>query len=294
MMNLNYFHKIVFLIFSLAFSLQAYCQKKSNINDKMQDSLSKIEFLGFYNENLHILPEWISFCSNLKEIRFSKTNKLDFYDAVEKLSKLNNLKTLELWGITIKIPNNIQKIKSLTNISFLRECNLDFYDVIEKLSKVNKLSGLDIEYCNLKKLPTNIYKLDNLEALSVNGNDLKSLSDSIIYCKKLSYLTISYNKVVQESLQYVLSNLPNLTILDISHNELKFLPDGICSTKIIILNICDNPIDSLPECLFYSNTLRLFYLDCQYEDVINIKSQMNVKAIKEKMTRTTGRFVEVE
>lgn len=295
MKGTNYLYGLVILVLLTAFGTQAYSQKKNRqaISAYNKDSLAKIEHLGFYEEDFCILPEWVLLCANLKEIRLSKTNNLDFADAFEKLSTLDSLRSIELWGIEMQMPDNVHKLKNLKSIVFKRRCKIDFYDAIEKLSKVEQLRSLDIDNCNLEKLPDNIYKLKKLWSLSLERTNLVSLPDSIIYCSELKHLSLSDNKILEQSLAYALSHLTDLESLWISHNDLSYLPDAICSTKILELDICDNPIDSLPECLFYSETLRWLYLDCHYQDMPKIRSRMNVKAVREKMQGTTGRFVDV-
>jgi hypothetical protein len=290
----RYHLKLILLAFIVVCIMQSCSVKKFRQSDHVytKESLSRMEHIVIYDD-FYKLPEWVLLCANLKTIVFSKTNHLDFSDAFEKLSTLDSLRSIELSGIEMQMPDNVRKLKNLKSIVFKRRCKIDFYDAIEKLSKVEQLRTLYIDNCNLEKIPENIYKLKYLWSLSLERTNLVALPDSIIYCSELKHLSLSDNKISEQSLAFVLSHLTDLESLYLSHNNLSYLPDAICSTKILDLHICDNPIDSLPECLFYSNTLKWLYLDCHYQDMPKIRSRMNVKAIREKMQATTGRFVDV-
>jgi len=114
---------------------------------------------------------------------------------VEELPKaignLKNLQKLGLFGNDIKhLPEEITKLKNLNRIGLDSNHDLDFYDAFEKLSKLPNLNYLNINYYPHDTLPSNIYKLKNIESVSIwnNSKGKLDIDDAIIKLSSLKRL----------------------------------------------------------------------------------------------------------
>uniref|UniRef100_A0A182KB84 RING-type domain-containing protein n=1 Tax=Anopheles christyi TaxID=43041 RepID=A0A182KB84_9DIPT len=95
------------------------------------------------------------------------------------------------------------------------------------------LQSLNLSYNRFKKLPEDIYKLENLRELFLANNALEKLPVSIGRLKKLELLNLSANNLATvEQLAF----MTNLRVLDISNNvRLSQLPSQLAT--------CDNLVD---------------------------------------------------
>ncbi|XP_055608583.1 E3 ubiquitin-protein ligase LRSAM1-like [Uranotaenia lowii] len=101
------------------------------------------------------------------------------------------------------------------------------------LEDLQLLVTLDLASNRFKKLPEDIYKLENLRELIVSNNCLEKLPTTINRLQKIELLDVSSNNL--QSLEQ-LSFMPNLKILNISGNaRLAKLPN--------LLATCDNLVD---------------------------------------------------
>uniref|UniRef100_A0A182R0I0 Uncharacterized protein n=1 Tax=Anopheles farauti TaxID=69004 RepID=A0A182R0I0_9DIPT len=99
------------------------------------------------------------------------------------------------------------------------------------------LQSLNLSYNRLKKLPEDIYKLENLRELFLMNNALEKLPVTIGRLKKLELLNLSANNLTTvEQIAF----MTNLRVLDISGNvRLSQLPNQLAT--------CDNLIDIVLE-----------------------------------------------
>uniref|UniRef100_A0A182NLW7 E3 ubiquitin-protein ligase LRSAM1 n=1 Tax=Anopheles dirus TaxID=7168 RepID=A0A182NLW7_9DIPT len=95
------------------------------------------------------------------------------------------------------------------------------------------LQSLNLSYNRLKKLPEDIYKLENLRELFLMNNALEKLPVTIGRLKKLELLNLSANNLASvEQIAF----MTNLRVLDISGNvRLSQLPNQLAT--------CDNLVD---------------------------------------------------
>ena len=138
-------------------------------------------------------------------------------------------------------------------------------EVFESLSQalqtpesVEKLRLIDIK---LNKIPQEIFQFSNLKQLYLTANQISTLPDSFFYkLPQLEVLDLSHNQLnrmpegltVAKSLQY----------LNLSFNRLGSLPSTISDlSNLQILNISHNPFKALPQEIFYLNYLRRLFLD---------------------------------
>ncbi|XP_078066549.1 transforming growth factor beta activator LRRC32-like [Mustelus asterias] len=131
--------------------------------------------------------------------------------------------------------------------------------------------------------------IPSLKYLNLDGNNITQLAPYTFYQTPLVYLDVSRNKYLEvprqalagleQSLQYLslrwnsiqtskvtLTCLSHLQNLDLSHNQLEFLPDGIGCSPLQILDIRGNNLHVLQDLIIrnVSQTLKTLYLSGNY------------------------------
>ena len=109
----------------------------------------------------------------------------------------------------------------------------EFYSLNEALETPDQVKVLILKKQHLTAVPPQIYKLKNLEKLSLSRNAITTIPDSI-------------------------SILKNLRYIDLSSNNITSLPCALTSLPIDTLILWDNPIYAMDSCF---SILPLKYLD---------------------------------
>ncbi|MCP4762493.1 MAG: hypothetical protein GY870_11995 [archaeon] len=105
------------------------------------------------------------------------------------------------------------------------------------------------------------YNGSEIEGLSLNKCELKSIPEQIKEIKSLQYLSVSSNQI--EIVPEWISDLKLLQNLNFNNNKITQLPTKIgYLQELRFLNILENPLDSLPTSIrqfsdMYSNFKRL-------------------------------------
>ena len=99
---------------------------------------------------------------------------------------------------------------------------------------------------SINSFPPEIFKLNNLEFLDLERNELQKLPNEIVLLTKLQELYLFKNQI--ESLPGNFGNLKNLKILGFASNQLKSFPLELISLeKLEVLDLSDNQISLLPS-----------------------------------------------
>ncbi|CAL1674625.1 unnamed protein product [Lasius platythorax] len=175
-------------------------------------------------------------------------NKIDFIES-DAFEDTNKLVYLNL---------------STNNINYLHP---------ETFEKLQSLRSLDLSFNKLEDVPQISSKTINI--LSLNCNNIKSLiSNAFGQMPKLTKLLLGGNRIVEINVK-AFAQLSLLEILDLSRNELNFLPEEWSEsfTSLKYLNLNDNQFTSL-ESLSLTSALPLMemylamnplkYLDVNY------------------------------
>jgi len=150
----------------------------------------------------------------------------------------------------------------------------------EQIFTLTSLNFLEISKCGLQTLPHGVSQLTSLSNLVLHGNHLRTVPEGIGLLRRLKFLDLSSNELeflpasVGELHELQTLNVGNnrmaelvdpsaivcLHVLDVSHNRLTELPDGICSSQLSLLATIlanNNELESLPEDLHELPSLRL-------------------------------------
>ncbi|XP_073956996.1 FLII actin remodeling protein [Choristoneura fumiferana] len=139
-------------------------------------------------------------------------------------------------------------------------CN-DFSDekFPDAIRYMTGLQWLRLDKTNLNEVPEELGKLMKLENLSIKNNNLEKLFGELTELKCLRSLNVRRNRVKSSGIPAELFHLEELTTLDLSHNRLKAVPEGLDKAKsLLVLNLSHNKIESIPPTLFVQLTDLLF------------------------------------
>ena len=145
----------------------------------------------------------------------------------------------------------------------------------ECLSQMSSLRWIKLSSTQLEKLPSQIADLSKLEHLTLKRNNLNSLEHSTL--KKLPCLrTLNLSRNSLEDLRDpdLFKESDDLNTLDLSHNRLKVVPEGIIKAKsLLVLNLSHNNLESIPSSLLMTCT-DLLTLDASYNDLDALPPQL--------------------
>ena len=152
-------------------------------------------------------------------------------------TKPDTVTQLQLWkcGLT-SLPNELSKFKNLETLG-LNYNNFKNTDLF-RLCEFKKLRILQIDNCNLSKIPESIFCLINLEELSFFNNDISVLPTELFSLTKIRELQLGGNLLTK--LPNEILNLKKLEMLEISgglkRNNIEKLPNNFFK---IMLNLTE-------------------------------------------------------
>ena len=153
------------------------------------------------------------------------------------------------------------KLFTLTSLNFLEISKTPLKSLPEDLGNLVGLTSLVLQNNQIEDLPGTIDKLIKLRTLDLAGNKLEEIPSQICTLTELESLNLSRN---------LLKDIPDvrhmnhLHILDVSHNKLQALPEGITSSSLTVLSQIfanNNEITELPEDLNDLPALKVFHID---------------------------------
>lgn len=123
------------------------------------------------------------------------------------------------------------------------------------------LKWIKLNRTNIDWVPEEMVSLTQLESLSFARNKLVTLHGEIPRMSKLRYLNCRHNNLKNAGIPANLVNHEELLVIDLSHNQLKEVPDELeQSKKLLVLNLSHNFIEVIPAQLFV-NLCDLIFLD---------------------------------
>lgn len=130
------------------------------------------------------------------------------------------------------------------------------------------LKWIRLNKTNIDWIPEELGNLTQLETLSLARNNLVTLHGEISTMSSLHYLNCRYNRIKNSGIpNNTFKSLSELTVVDLSHNQLKEIPPELESNKrLLVLNLSHNQIDSVPTQLFV-NLTELIFLDLSNNEI---------------------------
>ena len=117
------------------------------------------------------------------------------------------------------------------------------------------LHSLKLNHTKCGEFPKKICELSTLSDVSLAHNRLTNVPSDIQQLNELENFVCRDNKINEKRLSKELFNLPKLTVLDLSKNELCGLPDELeLATNLLVLNVAFNEIENLSPQLFVELT----------------------------------------
>lgn len=199
-------------------------------------------------ESLEEVPVWMYHLHGLEELHLNGplTNEVSRSATLESLRELKILQTLTLRCSLMKIPPSVVDVAlQLQRLCIYNEgIKLQAFSSLKKLTN---LVSLELVGCELERIPSAVFSLNNLQELDLKENKLTTVEEilSLQHCQRLVTLRLWHNKIT-----YIpdhISKLHTLETLDISWNKLRKLPSRLFyCTKLRHLDVSHNQLTSLP------------------------------------------------
>jgi len=234
--------------------------------------------------------------SHSEDADHARNPKYDIYshEMVEYITngKLRTRVPIKLAIMQNKVDKILDELLLLTNISIANgsvgwsNLSLTELDIkwISNLSQLMVIKQLNLSKNQLSVLPIRIASyLRKCTRLHLQRNNMDSIPAEILELPLIKELNLSQNKI---------SQLPNvswsasLTQIDLSHNELKTLPDCAtehCSGSITELRLDYNQLKTVPKCVCFLHNLNS--LDVSYNpDILVLPVNLGQLANLENLT----------
>lgn len=252
-------------------------------------SLQHLEELRLCQVPATVLPAWLF---SLPKLRKLEINYMDFKNIRPPLkSGESRLKELEIVGCPFEtLPSDTCTVDSLEIIHIRRDLARAemLKGLPEEFGQLENLRELTIEGCPLEGLPESFGKLRFLEFLKITRDEgffakveprIKELPVSFSELKNLRVLDLSHNQFTE--FPEPITHLEALEELDLSNNEIKNVPKEIKNLKKLKkLNLLSNKITTIPEEIGELESLEYLNLSGNMIEYL-IVSIGNLKNLKE-------------
>lgn len=236
-----------------------YCPAKLQLPalNHLKENL-KVLRLAF--ANLEEVPLWMYTLQGLEELHLNGplTNEVSRSATLESLRELRALRVLTLRSELTKIPPSIVDVAlQLQRLCIYNE-NVKL-QAFSSLKKLTNIVSLELVGCELERIPSAVFSLNNLQELDLRENKLTTVEEilSLQHCQRLATLRLWHNKITY--LPDHISKLHSLEILDVSWNKLRKLPSRLFyCTKLRHLDVSHNQLTSLPPEVGILQSLQFF------------------------------------
>jgi Leucine-rich repeat (LRR) protein len=213
-------------------------------------------------------------CSD--SILYESQLKKDLFKKLQSVNelKIDSCKILNLENNVFSGLNSLKKLKINTkNSEWDATKSLATYP--GSVNGLNELVNLELTDSNIRKISDGFYcSLNNLKVLNLTRNRLESIdnlgfsTNSFLDCggaalQELQTLDISYNQISFIPENWAVSKFRRLQQLNLQHNNISELTGETLAglNSLRILNLSHNLLEQLPNTLFYgSRELREIYL----------------------------------
>lgn len=228
---------------------------KPHIKDKLKSLKPSINQVQLTNGRLKQIPNELKICTNIKYLDLFGNSIQEMPDWFFQFKKLEHL---SLKNNALKeLPTSVFTLESLKYLNLsdnqIREINGHYFSNLIDIEKV------DISYNQITSIPLDRIEYPKCKNLSIKGNRLIKFPTAISDTHTLEKLDLSENKITSID-DDAFDGLENLIELDLSFNELQYLPTSIGKLKNLKrLNLSGNKISSLPK--EFENLTSLEFLD---------------------------------
>ncbi|XP_020033034.1 protein flightless-1 homolog isoform X2 [Castor canadensis] len=141
-----------------------------------------------------------------------------------------------------------ENVKAMTSLRWLKLNRTGLCYLPEELAALQKLEHLSVSHNNLTTLHGELSSLPSLRAIVARANSLKNsgVPDDIFKLDDLSVLDLSHNQLTECPRE--LENAKNMLVLNLSHNSIDTIPNQlfISLTDLLYLDLSENRLESLP------------------------------------------------
>lgn len=216
--------------------------------------------LGVLQERLEVLhltftqaseiPSWVLSLRSLHELhlsgRLSSEGGVGRSWALGSLRQLRHLHVLVIRGMLQRIPGELCEVAgSLVRLEIYNEGTRLL--VMTGLKRMFDLTELQLQDCQLERLPSALLALTNLRTLDLQHNNLRTLEEllSLAHLRRLSCLRLAYNRVL--ALPASVGVLRGLELLDLSNNQIQNLTPALFTLRRLRrLLLAGNLLEELP------------------------------------------------
>lgn len=226
---------------------------------------------GLYLYHFNNISKNIIKLSKLKEIRFTSCESMNLDTALNLLSKIESIQTVEFYTPITKLPSLISSFKNLKTVvipSCSKNISKDFFVTLASIKSLIELRIIysENEISEYLSLLSNVRTLriglranyvDNMGKIAKLNLEKLTLYSEIIpdNIGKLSQLTEliinnenEYNYIYLVSFPDAICNLKNLTRLTLYGSRINTVPDSLGNlNKLIYLDLSHNTIRTLPD-----------------------------------------------
>lgn len=208
-------------------------------------------------ETLHLtftqpadIPLWVYSLRGLQELhltgRMSSDGGMGRGWALGSLRQLRHLRVLVLRGTLQKIPGELSEVSgSLMRLEIHNEGTRLL--VLTGLRRLTGLAEVQLQGCQLERLPSALLALTGLRSLDLRHNSLRTLEEllGLQHLRHLSCLRLAHNYVL--ALPVSVGVLRSLELLDLCHNQLQSLPSALFALhRLRRLLLAGNLLEELP------------------------------------------------
>ncbi|XP_043940799.1 volume-regulated anion channel subunit LRRC8D [Protopterus annectens] len=226
------------------------------------------------------IPSWTYSLRNLQELHLihdlsAKTKMI----APGSLKELSQLKSLYIMSNLSKLPASIADVSSYLTKLVVQNDGTKLV-TLNILKKMTNIAELELQNCELERIPHAIFSLTNLQDLDLKSNNIQTINEivSFQHLHQLTSLKLWYNEITQipstiyhlkkleklylnnnklEILPAALFKLRHLKYLDVSYNSLKVIPPDVGHLQNLqYFAVTGNKLQQLPSELFRCTKLR--------------------------------------
>lgn len=219
---------------------------------------SALTFLQERLESLHLtfthaleIPGWVYSLRSLQELhlsgRVASEGTVARGWALNSLRHLRHLRVLALHGMVLRIPSELSEVSaSLMRLEIHNEGARLL--VLTGLRRLTGLAELELQGCQIERLPSALLVLAGLRSLDLRHNNLRTLEEllGLQHLRHLSGLRLAHNRIL--AIPTSVGILRSLELLDLAHNELHSLPPALFTLqRLRRLLLSGNLLEEIPE-----------------------------------------------